>query len=276
MAGKVLRIIIILCFVHQAAGATVPTKEQVGLFRNSKTCIVTESGISFFNKPVKEAVSKFWKITGFEFIDQDEFNKRKTSPKYSFIILMQGSFDKDPGGVSYSYISLVLGDPSGNLAKMPEFCSIPLSYSGDNDADYEYVIPAVIKFMQIHVSNIEKDRLPITLNGLKYYDKTGFKDKILLLNKDKVAKSLDTKEKISAYYPYNFELLTPEEIQTRLDSNSKNVIFHFHVGPSGEMGSGKCFEMLFDSEGNLYYYNARKITNINPDGFNTGDFNHIV
>ena len=39
--------------------------------------------------------------------------------------------------------------------------------------------------------------------------------------------------------------------------------------------AGKCFEMIFDVEGNLYYYNSRKITNDNEDGFNLKDFNHI-
>jgi hypothetical protein len=33
--------------------------------------------------------------------------------------------------------------------------------------------------------------------------------------------------------------------------------------------------MIFDVEGNLYYYNYRKITNDNPDGFNLNDFNNI-
>jgi hypothetical protein len=143
--------------------SALATKEQIASFKNTKTCVVMDDGASFFNAPVKEAVQKYWKATEYEIIDRKEFEKRKTDPKYSFIILMEGSFDKDPGGVSYSYISLVLGDPSGSLEKMPEFCSVPLSYSGDNGAEYEYVIPAVIKFMQIHVKNLVKDRFQFQL-----------------------------------------------------------------------------------------------------------------
>jgi hypothetical protein len=47
------------------------------------------------------------------------------------------------------------------------------------------------------------------------------------------------------------------------------------VGPQKDAGAGKCFEMIFDKDGNMYYYNSRKITNDNPDGFNLKDFNHI-
>jgi hypothetical protein len=245
------------------------------MFKNSKTCVVFEDGISFYNAYIKDAVQKYWKYTDYEFIDQREFEKRRTDTKYSFIVLINEAYNKDPGGVSYSYINLVLGDASGNLTRMPEYCSIPLSYSGDNGTDYEYAIPAIVKFMQIHVKNLEKDRFPIFLNGLKYYNKTGFKDKVLLLNKEKMASNASYPEIIKTVYPYYIKLLTTDEIQEELTTNPANTLFHFHVGPQKDAGAGKCFEMIFDIEGNLYYYNSRKITNDNPDGFNLKDFKNI-
>jgi hypothetical protein len=266
-----------LLIFSSAAFANNPlaTKQQVGMFKNSKTCIVVDGGMSFFNTPIRNAVKSFWQSTDYEFIDQAEFEKRKTDSKYSFIVVLDGAYDKDPGGVSYKFLSLVLGDPSGNLAKMPELCSIPLSYSDDNDADFEYIIPIVIKFMQIHVKNLEKDRLPISINGLRYYNKTGFKDKILVLNKDKMALNADSPEKIKAVSQYKVKLLSVEEIQKEMEAATTNTLFHFHVGPSHDAGAGKSFDMLFDINGNLFYYNFRKITNDNPDGFNLNDFNNI-
>ena len=258
------------------ANNPLATKQQVGMFKNSKTCVVLESGVSFFNAPVKEAVQKYWKATGYEFIDQKEFEIRRKDPKYSFIVLMQGAYDKDPGGVSYSYVSLLLGDGSDNLTKMPEFCSVPLSYAGDLDADYEYIVPAVIKFMQIHAKKLETKRFLISLNGLKYYNGMGkFKDKVLLLNKNMMASDANTTEKIKGAYPYYVKLLSTTEIQSELATNPTNTLFNFHVGPTQHIGSGKCFEMIFDTDGNLYYYNSRKITNDNEDGFNLKDFSHL-
>lgn len=258
------------------AGATLATKEQIGMFKNSKTCVVMDAGVSFFNAPVKDAVKKFWKVTEYEFIDQAEFDKRRKDTRYSFLVVMDGAFEKDPGGVSYSYITLVLGDPSGNLTKMPEFCSVPLSYKGDNDADFEYAIPAIVKFIQIHAKNLGTDRLAISINGLKFYNKTGFKDKTILFNVDGMSEDTNTPEKVSAHYPYNFKLLSVDEISTQIANNPANTLFHFHVGPAEGGAVGKCFEMLFDADGNLYYYNSRKVTNENGDGFNSGDFDRII
>jgi hypothetical protein len=255
------------------ANPKLASKQQIGMFKNSKTCVVLEIGNITFNMYLKDAVEKFWNATEFEFIDQQEFDKRRFDSKYSFLVLMKGVFDKDPGGVSYNYLSLVLGDVATNMTDMPELCSIPISYSDDNDNDFEYAIPAIVKFMQKHARNLEYNRFFISLKGLTFYNKAaGFRSKGLLLNKEMMASNADSPEKIKAAYPFYVKLLTSEEIQEELVSNPSNALFLFHVGPTKNSAAGKCFEMIFDVEGNLYYYSSRRITNDNENGFNIKDF----
>jgi hypothetical protein len=143
------------------ANPHLATKQQIGMFKNSKTCVVLENGIISFNLPIKDAVQKYWKSTEFEFIDEQEFENRRHDSKYSFIVLMKGVYSKDPGGVSYNYLSLVLGDEAYDMTEMPELCSIPLSYTNDIESDYDYAIPAIIQFMQKHTKNLEKNRFLI-------------------------------------------------------------------------------------------------------------------
>ena len=258
------------------ANPPVASKQQIGMFINSKTCVVLESGSISYNLFIKDAVQKFWKSTSYEFIDQEEFQKRRFSSKYSFLVLLKGIYDKDPGGVSYNYISLVLGDSASDMTNMPELCSIPISYADDNSTDYGYAIPAIVKFIQKHAKNLENKRFLISLNGLKYYNGSlSFKDKVLLLNKDAMAPDADSPEKIKTAYTNYLKLLSVSEIEAELATNPTNTLFNFHVGPSGNTGAGKCFEMIFDTEGNLYYYNSRKITNDNEDGFNLNDFRKL-
>lgn len=258
------------------ANTPLVSTQQLGMFKNSITCIVIENGIISYNMYIKDAVEKYWKITDYEFIDQQEFEKRRYDSKYSFLVLMKGAYKKDPGGVSYNYISLVLGDATNNMTNMPEICSIPLSYSNDNDTDYGYAIPSIVKFIQKHAKELEKNHFFISLKGLKYYNGSiGFKERVLLLNKNRMATNANSSEKINAVYPYYVKLLTPSEIQVELASNPSNALLQFHVGPTKETGSGKCFEMIFDVEGNLYYYNYRRVTNEDPDGFNLKNFKQI-
>ena len=271
-------LLLFLGFIFTGAFAKpkLASKKQIEMFRNTKTCVVLEDGIHYYNAYIQNAVRKYWKTTEYEFIDQTEFEKRRSDSKYSFLVLMDWIYDEDPAGISYNVITLVLGGSPGTLVQMPELCSIPLSYSDDKNADFEYAIPAVVKFMQMHVKKLESNRFMISLRGLKYYNnKMEFKDKVLLLNKDGMAKYVDTPDRIKPVYPYYIKLLSSTEIRDEIASDPSNALFHLHVGPGANSGAGRCFEMIFDVDGHLYYYNVRKITNEKGDGFNLDDFKRI-
>ncbi|PKP37661.1 MAG: hypothetical protein CVT98_05830 [Bacteroidetes bacterium HGW-Bacteroidetes-15] len=257
------------------AKSPLATQKHIGMFLNSTTCVVLENDVNPFNAIIKDAVEKYWKATPIEFIDQTEFEIRRFDSRYSFIVLMTNIYDKDPSGVSYNYISLVLGGNAKELTKMPELCNIPLHYSDDNSMDYSYAIPSIVKFMQKHVKKLEKKRFFISIYGLKYYNKRGFNGKQLLMNRDKMAPDANSIEKINTVYPHFVKLLTPKEIEDEITANTKNTLFHLHVGPNQNKAVGKCFEMIFDVDGNLYYYRSRLITNENKDGFNLMDFKRI-
>lgn len=258
------------------ANPQLATKQQIGMFKNSTLCVVLENGNFTYNAHIKDAIEKHWKSTEYVFISQEEFSQRHFDSKYSFLVLMKGVLGKDPGGVSYNYLSLVLGDAATNLTDMPELCSFPVSYSDDNSMEYAYVIPAMVKFMQKHALMLETKRFMIWLRGLKYYNGSlGFKGKVLLLNKNSLAPAANTSAKIKTEFPHYFKILEGDEIQKEIETDPENAVFNLHVGPDQQNGSGKCFEMIFDDYGNLYYYNSRDITNKNKDGINLNDFKRL-
>ncbi len=272
----VLLIIFVLINLGLMARPPIATKQQIGMFMNSKTCVVLEASNTAYSTNVKDAVQKYWKSTTFEFIDASEFEKRRFDSKYSFLVLTKGVFSADPLGVSYSYMRLVLGGTSSEIANMPEFCSVPLSYTDDNNGDFEFAIPSIVKFIQNHVRILEKKHFIIALNGLSYYNNIrNFRDKVLLLNKDKMAPDADSPEKILTVYPYYIKLLSSSEITKELETSPISTLFNFHIGPPKNSAAGKCFDMIFDVEGNLYYYNERAITNESGDGFSLANFRSI-
>ena len=97
-AGTILKKIIFILILGifslgSMANPKLASKQQIGMFINSKTCVVLENANISYNILIKDAVQNFWKSTEFEFIDQQEFEKRRKDPKYSFIVLMQGAYD---------------------------------------------------------------------------------------------------------------------------------------------------------------------------------------
>ncbi len=276
--SKILLSISLLILTSLTAFAKPPfaNKMEIGLFRNSTTCVVIEEAWMAYSIPVKNAMEEYWTLTDYEFIDQDEFENRRHNTRYSFIMFTRGEYEKDPKGVGYNFISLVLADPSDDINKMPQFASIPLSYAGDEGAEFDYAIPAIVQFMQIQVRVLDDKRFWIKLCGLKYYNRgKKFKDKVLLLNKDMMAPEVDTESEIRNVYDYNFKLISTDEMREKLKADAENTLFLFHVGPEEGTAAGKCFEMIFSTSGQLYYYNSRDVTNENPDGFTEKDLKKI-
>lgn len=258
------------------AESPLPTKEQIGLFMNSTTCVVLEDGSISYNIFIKDAVEKYWKITDYEFIDKKEFEKRRSMTKYSFLVLVEGTFEDDPVGVSYNFLNLVMGGGARNVTDMPELVSIPLSYTDDANADYGYAIPSMVNFVQKHVRFIQSRRLSVSLFGLKYYNRSReFKDKALLLMEDQMALEVNTLSKIKDAYPFYVRLVTLDGMDKILSGSPENILFLYHVGPDGDDHAGRCFEMIFTPEGELFYYNYRDITNAKEDGFTKRDLRKI-
>lgn len=278
MFAGMLAIPVLLALTGQSARANprLATKVEIGQFLNSTTCIVVEDGISAFNVFVRDAVEDHWNITGYEFIDRQEFEALRRDPRYSFLMLIQGAYDEDPMGVSYDFITLVLGSETGEISDMPELVTLPLAYTDNPSPEYGYAVPAIVKFMQHHVRTLQERRFLIAIFGLKYHNfGKDFEDKTLLLNEAFMAPGVATMEEIDAVYPYDFRLVTPDEIREHVSAETDSTLFLFHMGPSQESSAGQCFEMIFDTGGRLYYYRYRDVTNEDPDGFNRDDFRRI-
>ena len=275
---SVLLIAVALMMQHAFVNgqSTLATDEEIGLFMNSTTCLVLEDGYLSYNILMKDAVEKYWEITDLEVIEKEEFEERRTDPKYSFLVLVKGSFEDDPAGVQYNYLNLLMGKNAAEVQHMPELASIPLSYADDEEADYAYAVPAMIQFVQRHVRTLKNKRAHINMLGMTYYNQgKKFKDKSLLFREDHLAPEVNTANAIKDVYPFHFRILSADEMIVELADPEENTLFLHHVGPQEEGVSGRCFELIFTPDGVLYYYNKREVTNEDPDGFTKWDLRRI-
>ncbi|NJO91024.1 MAG: hypothetical protein HC831_20200 [Chloroflexia bacterium] len=117
----------------------IPTKEELMMFKNTKTLVVLEDNqLSDFNMVAKETMPLEWKITPFDYISWKDFEKKRLDPAYSFILLNQVKFQKDKTNAKYNFLSLLLGGTSPSLGDMADLCSVPLSYTGVSEDHYSY------------------------------------------------------------------------------------------------------------------------------------------
>ena len=280
--NKILSIVPVLFFSAVLCGqAPFPSKDEIKQFSVSKTCVVLDNDpFSIYNKYIKDAVTQFWKVTPFEFIDVKEFNVRRIKPAYSFIVLTETNYEKDKTNAVYNFINLLQGKNVNKLGEMPEICAIPLSYAGEEDIEYSFKLGAILEFMQKHANLIMEDPSKTGRKYLKYYNENipDVSNKTILIKQEDLSPEINTIEKIKAIYSNKIEIVSEEDIVKAIETRTPNTVILHKVGPVGEKkNEGYCFKMLIGTDdANMYYYNLHTIDKANPNGFLPSDLRRLA
>jgi len=257
----------------------IPSEETLKAFRSSKTYIVLEDvPFSEFNSNIKEIAKKHWSITSYEIISLTDFEKLCKNPQVSFLMVVIGEYTGFAKKATFNVLTLMMGHKSGDVNKMPEILSVPLSYynqDGDED-DYGYKLGGMIKGIQYAIKNILNHKTNITVSGIKdifnnYSSEV--KTKELWLTQNDLSSLVNTMEKIKNNYPYKVVITSEEAIQQAIDEKRDNVAFLHKVG-SSEIRNAICFKFIINcSDGKLLYGDYHTISAKEPNGFLPKDFN---
>ncbi|MFO7574553.1 MAG: hypothetical protein R6W67_05300 [Bacteroidales bacterium] len=260
--------------------APFPTIEEGRLLLESKTCVVLEnSPFSEFNPSIREAVTDFWTLTPYEFINIDEFNKRREDPSWSFLVLTESAYERDNSGSSFAFLNLLLGKKVRNLEDMPEFGAIPLDFAGeDADAEYGYKLGLLVEFIQQHAKVIINNPTTPGVRFLKYYNKfvPEIEGKTILAREIDMVPSVASEDEIKSFYSGSFRLVTGDEIRDAIAERRPNTLILHKVGPPEETRGAYVFKMLIGTDdASMYYFNNHKIDQRNPNGFLPADLRRI-
>jgi hypothetical protein len=278
---KKMYFLLSLCLVSLAtfSQAPFPTERDMNLFEKSKTLVVLEPDVfSEYNIYIKNAVEQNWKITPYEFVGYKEFEEKRADSTYSFLVLTQTSFERDKSNVYYNFLNLLLGADVKYIGEMPEFCSMPLSYSKVEEPRYPAKLGIILTFMQEHVKRIAGDLKAVGLKNLSYYNRYAnqVKDKILLVTSADLAGEVNTLKKIQATYPHDVRLVSEEEVVEAIESKTPNTVIVHKVGPENTSKTGWCYKVLFGTEDSqLYFFDHHTISEKKPDGLLENDFRRL-
>jgi hypothetical protein len=279
---KIISVVLVSSFALMLIGqAPFPSKEEIEQFSKSKTYVVLEDDpLSDFNFYIKDAMKEYWKITPYDYINVSDFNVKKISSSNSFIVLTQTNYDKDKSNSVFNFINLLLGKDVDKLGEMPEICAIPLSFAGEEEADYGYKLGAILSFMQKHAQLIMEDPSKTGRKYLKYYNENipAVMDKTILVKEEDLSPEINTIAKIKAIYSKKVEIVTEDEIREAIENKVPNTVILHKVAPDGEnIKEGYCFKMLIGTDdANMYYYNLHSIDKKDPSGFLPSDLKRLA
>jgi len=256
-----------------------PTFDDAEKFKKSVTCVVMEDDpFSFYNAEIKAAVNKYWKATPVKFITVEEFNVMRNDPAWSFLVLTITNFSNDKSGSTYDFLNLLLGADVDELDQLPEFCAIPLCFSGAPEEEYSYKLGLIIRFMEYHAELVMKNPSLSALRYLKYYNKNvpSIKDKTILVRQDDLSPEVNTPEKIAAQYPYKVMIVDEEEIIRAIEEKQKDVLIVHKVGPEGVKRTGTCMKTLIGTDDAImYYYDSHMVDSKNASGLLVADLKRL-
>ena len=279
---RLISLTLILTVVAQlfAQREYLPTEEDLELFYTTKTYIVLEDNpISDYNFEIIDAVKKYWNLTNYEFIEFDEFDDKTRDATASFLYTAKVFFEKDKSMTPYLFLCLSLGGDYPSMDEMKDIVNIPLSYYGVDEDSYTYKLGTLVNFMQEHIRMITENPNVISQNIFKEYNDNmaDIHNKTLYLVADELEKSISTEARIRAIYPYDFKIVTREEIKEAIMNKDENVVFLHKVGPEGKKLNARVYKILIGAgDSRFYYFDYHKVNPKNPDAFLERDLKSLA
>jgi hypothetical protein len=258
----------------------LPTPEDLTRFHNTKTYVVLSDNLmSEYNFEIRDAIERFWTITGYEFLDYKNFAEKSLDYNASFLYVATVSFEKDKSNTRYIFLCLSLGgEDHETLDDLKDITNIPLSYYGVDEDEYTYKLGILVRFMQQHIKIITDDPKLVSQTVFQYYnDNMGsVKEKILYMTEEDLPYTLASESKIRAIYPYDFQIVEREKIKELIMAEDENAVILHKVGPQSKEIEDRVYKILMGTgDARFYYYDYHKSNSKNPDAFLKSDFERL-
>jgi hypothetical protein len=275
--------ILLICWmisIFSMGQSYVPSKEDIKAFFNTKTLVVLlDNPLLEYNIVIKEVMEQEWKITEFEYINFKQFEELRKDPQYSFLYMSQLTFENDKTDAKYRFLSLSLGGNYERKDQMPDIASVPLAYYSVEEDNYIYKLAMLVRFIQQHALLVNEHPEIVSANVLQHYNDNikDIKSKTLYVLEEELGPDVNSTARIKKVYPYNFKIVTKEDVTEAIKNRDENVVFLHKVGPEGTKVDARCYKVVIGAaDANFYYFDYHKISEKNPDGLLEQDFKKMA
>lgn len=252
-----------------------PTPMQINQFKGTTTLVVLDGRDIAFDAMLSESVKKYWKVTPFEIINSERFEKEKSNTAYSFLVLTQVVFTQDKIELSYNFLNLLLAHPSGDINEMPVIANIPFCGNPFTSSQHIFKTGVLLKTIQYEANQM----LQYPKKGkLSSYNRNipNLKGKTLLISKDDITTGMADSSLLKKYYKNSIKVVSREEVEKAVINETENIAILHKVLYDDSATTGRCYKMIIDANnGTIYYYNMDRISTSKPGMILKKDFRKI-
>lgn len=230
----------------------------------TKTTKVVLSGDDLLDIALREEVRRRWRISPFEFCDQEDFEALKNEAAYYFLYLSQ-----DKAGLAY--MTLLKGGNDESFRSLDgklEVVRIPFSpvkiTSGREFVYISALLDIVQTFVEESLTNTAQN-----IFGLSFYNgnlSKAHKKKIYFARED-LDSSVPARDSVNVLAP-GLIAVDNFEADSLFDSGSHDALVAFSISPAEPGRRAKCYNFIVAADTHeLYYYQARSYTQPGKRGF---------
>nr|MBP7498192.1 hypothetical protein [Bacteroidales bacterium] len=247
--------------------------EEYQQLLKSKTLVVEYDYIfSSFNDVMKEAMPKFWNLTPYEFITNEEFKSKRNNPAYSFIFISEAEIQNQ----NYDILNFVLGNKQAkDINSLHDLGSVPLSYSDADEDNYIYKIGTFLLYMQ-YLANYKINNPKVNLLKEIMNRNEGLKDYELMITEDDLSPQLKGNKEVLSGYPFKIFIKTSAEIGKLINEKVSNVAILHKIAPEENFNKSLSWKFIISAiDGNLLYFSMDKINSQKETGLNKEDLKKL-
>ena len=280
MKKLILLLILGLSLSGIRAQIEIADTAQFKEFFSTTTYFVKDANLfSDFNYYISDAAKKTWTITPYKIISYEEYKRMPLTKGKSFVMTTYVFPEKHPE-IKYEFLTVLLGGYGSRLGSnggnMPVLAAVPLAFAGDDVNNYDYKLAPFLLFLQKHIRMAAANPDYTGRDYLKHYNSNipKLKNKTLVFSRDQIDETLSLNN-IRKYYPGNIKIMDQDQIANLIKNNDTTIVFAHIVGaPIDEdiNPDSYCYKMLFDAQGNLYYFGWHKMNNTQINVFLKQDF----
>lgn len=252
------------------------TSADVDRFFKSTTAVLMFNENKMVDLSLKDNLTKYWNVTPLKYVDSTEFENLRTDAKNSFLGITEVRYSNDRREDPYYFLALSVGGNAATYSDMPDLGFIPFSTTLDEALDNMYMLPTLLKFIQMHAQNLKMNP-GVLEESLRFYNSNvpALANKTILICKDDVTSGV-SEERMKEKNKNDIRFVSREEIIKAVEEQRPNTVVSFLVCPKSDK-TARCYKMLFGTDdAKLYFYGYHKANAIQKGGFTRWDIERIA
>ena len=230
-----------------------------------RTMEIVLTGNPMVDAAYRDKAQDVWHISPYEFCTVEQFEQRKKSKEYYFIVVTDNSFGKETSA-GIKFLSMYKGDPKARegVKGLYKITSIPFCSVDWGDGREASVLPAMLNTIQQQALSILSKEFNIgEIARVKGRNALGeWPAKVLIAGSD-LAFVQEAASKSDSYV----EITDPDIVDEAME-NREDCLVGYDVAPENPEKGSVCFTYLINpATYELHYMRKRSISPSSPAGF---------